>query len=134
MTQRICCKHAAFIDNILFSVDAEILTSTNRASVTYSFLAQSFILAFFHIGLINNVFTFEDGIHSGTDAAALVGDVLVRIKLDVFTSDTATKVIDVLTFKGSMICSRSGRMTAIRTKSWQVSRTSIDSKGSTYFT
>ena len=95
----ICCKHAAFIDNILFSVDAEILASTNRTSITYSFLVQSFILAFFHIGLINDVFTFEDCIHSGTDAAALVGDVLVRIQLDAFTSDTATKVIDVLTFK-----------------------------------
>ena len=95
----ICCKHAAFIYNILFSIDAEILASTNRASVAYSFLVQSFILAFFHIGLINDVFTFEDCIHSGTDVAALIGDVLVRIQLDVFTSNTATKVIDVLTFK-----------------------------------
>lgn len=95
----ICCKHAAFIDNILFSIDAEILSSTNRTSVTYSFLVQSFILAFFYIGLINDIFTFKDCIHSGTDAAALVGDVLVRIQLDAFTSDTATKVIDVLTFK-----------------------------------
>ena len=95
----ICCEHTAFIYNILFSVNAEIFTSTNRASVTYSFLIQSFILAFFHIGLINDVFTFEDYIHSGTDVAALIGDVLVRIQLDVFTSNTATKVIDVLTFK-----------------------------------
>ena len=42
--------------------------------------------------------------------------------------------LDLLTIGWSMICSRSGRMTAIRTKSWQVSRTSIDSKDSTYFT